>query len=67
MLTVLLIRRFNKIADTSIKTCPHCKKLVDPNNEDTEYIGSKVNEQFFHRSCFVRAYRKDIKNGKYGK
>ena len=62
MLTVQLIRRFNKIADTSVKTCPHCKRLVDPNSEDTEYIRSKVNEQFFHRSCFVKAYKESLKN-----
>lgn len=61
MLTLALIRRFKKIADASIKTCPHCKNIVDPNSEDTEYIRSKVNEQFFHRSCFIRAYNESLK------
>lgn len=61
MLTIQLIRKFKKIPNISVKTCPHCKKLVDPNSEDTEYIRSKVNEQFFHRSCFVKAYKESLK------
>lgn len=61
MLTVQLIRRFNKIGVTSTTTCPHCKKLVDPNSEDAEYIRSKINEQFFHRSCFIKAYKDGLK------
>lgn len=61
MLTLQLIRKFNRISDISIKTCPYCKNLVDPNSEDTEYIRSKVNERFFHRSCFVKAYKESLK------
>lgn len=61
MLTVGLIRKFNKITAASVKTCPHCKKMVDPNSEDTEYIRSKINEQFFHRSCFIRKYKESVK------
>lgn len=60
MLTVQLVNRFKKV-DVSAKTCPHCKRIVDPNSEDTEYIRSKVNEQFFHRSCFIKAYKECVK------
>lgn len=61
MLNLQLIRRFHKIAAASVKTCPHCKKIVDPNSEDTEYIRNRVNEQFFHRSCFIKAYKESLK------
>ena len=61
MLTIQLIRKFNKMNNIDAKTCPFCKKIIDPNNQDTEYIRSKVNDRFFHRSCFVRAYKESIK------
>ena len=41
--------------------CRFCNKPVDPESEDSDYIKSRVNEQFFHRSCFIREYKESIK------
>lgn len=57
MLTRSLINKAWKLRPI----CRFCNKPVDPKSEDAEYIKSRVNEQFFHRSCFVKAYRESLK------
>lgn len=57
MLTPSLINKARKLRPI----CRFCKKPVDPESEEAEYIKSRVNEQFFHRSCFIREYKESIK------
>lgn len=58
MLTRSLINKAQKHPELTI--CRFCNKPVDPLSEEAEYIKSRVNEQFFHRSCFVKTYRESI-------
>ena len=46
--------------------CPICNMNITPNDFDIEnigYIKSKLNEVFFHNSCYRKKFIKVVKNG----